>query len=110
MHIRQNDEVQVISGDNAGDTGRVLFVDLKKGRVVVEGVNRVFKHVRRSQDNPQGGRIEKEAPIAVSNVMLICSNRNCPKSGQPVRARHKVGDDGVKTRICAKCGNTIGAV
>ena len=110
MHIRRNDEVQVISGDHAGETGRVLFVDRKKGSVVVEGVNQVYRHVRRSQSNPQGGRVQKEAPIAASCVMLVCGSRNCPKSGQPVRTRHKVGDDGAKTRVCAKCGQAIGAV
>ena len=110
MQIRRNDEVQVISGDNAGDQGRVLYVDRKKNRVVVEGVNQVYKHVRRSQENPQGGRIQKEAALPASNVMLVCNNRNCPKSGKPVRVRHKIGDDGAKARICAKCGQPIGAL
>ena len=109
MHIRRSDEVQVISGDHAGQTGRVLFVDRHKGRLVVEGVNRVYKHVRRSQRNPQGGRVQKEAPVAASSVMLVCHHRNCPKSGKPVRVRCKIGDDGVRTRVCAKCGNPIGA-
>jgi len=110
MHVRRNDEVRVINGDHKGETGRVLDVDTKKDRIFVEGVNQVYKHVRRSQENPQGGRIQKEASIAVSNVMLVCNNRNCPKTGQPVRSRQKVGDDGVKRRICAKCGQPIGAM
>ena len=107
MHVRQNDEVQVIAGEHKNATGRVLFVDHKKGRVVVEGVNRVHKHVRRSQENPQGGRIEKEAPIAASNVLPVCPHRNCPASGKPVRVRRKIGADGEKTRVCAKCANPI---
>jgi large subunit ribosomal protein L24 len=110
MHVRRNDEVQVISGDHKGARGRVLYVDRKHGRVVVEGVNRIYKHVRRSQQHPQGGRIEKEAGIAASNVMTICNNRQCPRSGKPVRSRHKVGADGAKIRVCAKCGGPIGSL
>ena len=110
MSIRRNDEVQVIAGDHKGARGRVLYVDPKHRRVVVEGVNRVYKHVRRSQQQPQGGRIQKEAPIDLSNVMLICNNRTCPRSGLPVRDRHKVGADGVKLRVCAKCGGALGSL
>ncbi len=110
MHIRQNDEVQVISGEHKGETGRVLWVDPKKRQVIIEGVNQVYKHTRRTQQNPQGGRIQKEAPIDASNVAVLCNNRNCPKSGKPVRTRHKVGDDGVKRRVCVKCGQPVGAM
>jgi len=110
MHVRKNDEVQVVSGVHKGATGRILDVDTKTNRVFVEGVNRRYKHVRRSQQNPQGGRIEKEAPIAVSNVLPLCQNRNCPANGKPVRSRHKTGADGAKIRVCAKCGGPIGAV
>lgn len=109
MHVRKSDEIQVISGDHKGARGRILHVDLKKRRVVVEGVNRVYKHVRPSQENPKGGRIQKEASIAASSVMPICNNRNCPKSGKPVRVRYKVGADGVKARVCAKCGVALGS-
>ena len=72
MHIRLNDMVEVIAGDDRGQRGKVLAVDPAAEKVIVEGVNRVYKHVRRSQRNPQGGRLSKEMPIPVSNVMLIC--------------------------------------
>ena len=109
MRVRKSDEVQVISGDHKGARGRILHVDTKSNRVVVEGVNRVHKHVRPSQDNPRGGRIQKEAPVAASNVMPICNNRNCPKSGKPVRVRYSVGAGGNKARVCAKCGGALGS-
>lgn len=109
MHVRRGDEVQVMTGTNEGDTGRILHVDLKKGLVVVEGVNRVHKHVRPSQQNPKGGRIQKEAPIQASNVMPLCNNRNCPKSGKPVRVRYKQGADGSKMRVCVKCDGPLGS-
>ena len=109
MHVRRNDEIQVISGDHKGATGRVLYVDVKKKRVVVEGVNRVHKHVRPTQANPQGGRIDKEAPIAISNVMPICSNRACARSGKPVRVSSIQGADGVKHRVCSVCRTPMGA-
>lgn len=70
MKIREGDYVQVIAGDDAGKKGKILHVFIKKNKVVVEGVNNIFKHVKKSQQNPQGGRIEKEAPINASNVML----------------------------------------
>ena len=69
MNIRKNDVVEVIAGDHRGARGKVLRVDPKKRMVVVEGVNLVFRHVRRTQRNPQGGRIQKEAPIHISNVL-----------------------------------------
>jgi large subunit ribosomal protein L24 len=68
-HIRKNDVVEVIAGDHRGARGKVLRVDPVKQRVVVEGVNLVYRHVRRTQRNPQGGRIQKEAPIHLSNVL-----------------------------------------
>ena len=72
MHIRVDDTVEVIAGDDSGMRGKVLKVDHHKGKIVVEGVNRVYKHVRRSQRNPQGGRLSKEMPIQVANAMLVC--------------------------------------
>ena len=68
MHIKVNDTVQVMTGDDAGVQGRVLSVDHKTRKVLVEGVNLVYKHVRRSQRNPQGGRLSKEMPIQASNT------------------------------------------
>src|SRR5437764_14043604 len=71
MYIKKGDTVQVMTGDDKGKRGRVLEVLPRKNKVVVEGINRVYKHLRRSQKNPQGGRLSKEMPVAVSNVQLI---------------------------------------
>ena len=67
MRIKTNDTVKVMTGDDRGATGKVLRVERKAGKLVVEGINRVYKHVRRSQKNPQGGRLSKEMPVRVSS-------------------------------------------
>jgi large subunit ribosomal protein L24 len=108
MQIRKDDIVEVITGDDAGGpkartTGRVLRVLTDKHKVVVEGVNRVYKHLKPSRQNPQGGRLSKEMPIDVSNVMLYCST--CRRG---VRIGRRYGDDGHKERYCKKCGNSLG--
>jgi large subunit ribosomal protein L24 len=105
MHIKTNDTVQVISGDDAGQRGKVLAIDREMGRVVVEGVNRVYKHVRRSQKNPQGGRLSKEMPVKISNVLLFCN-----KCGQGVRTGARLVKDGSKERFCKKCGTSLGEI
>ena len=69
VQIRKNDVVEVVSGDHRGARGKVLQVDPRRGRVVVEGVNMVFRHVRPTRRNPQGGRVQKEAPLHISNVL-----------------------------------------
>lgn len=107
MHIRKDDTVVVITGDDAGGTqaptvARVLRVLPKEGKVVVEGVNRVYKHLRPSRRNPQGGRLSKEMPIDVSNVMLFC-----PQCRRGVRVGHRYAADGSKERFCRKCGGVI---
>ena len=73
MHIKIDDTVQVITGEDKGVRGKVLRVDHAARKVVIEGVNRIYKHVRRSQKNPQGGRLSKEMPVAMSNVKVVCS-------------------------------------
>lgn len=105
MHIRSNDTVKVLTGDDRGVTGKVLRVDRKAGKVVVEGVNRVYKHVRRSQKNPQGGRLSKEMPIPLSNVLLVCT-----ACGQPTRTGARLTADGSKERFCKKCKAGIGMI
>ncbi|MFN7733421.1 MAG: 50S ribosomal protein L24, partial [Pirellula sp.] len=93
MLIKVNDVVEVIAGRDKGERGKVLVVDRDKGRVIVEGVNKVFKHVKRSQRNPQGGRLSKEAFLDVSKVMLVC-----PKTGKPTRVGVRFLADGTKER------------
>ena len=105
MHIRVNDTVEVIRGDDKGTRGKVLRVDREAGRIVVEGVNRVFKHVRRSQKNPQGGRLSKEAAIALSNVLVVC-----PACNRATRTGARHLDDGSKERFCKKCGASTGQI
>ena len=71
MHIKKDDIVEVITGDDKDARAKVLRIDHSAGKLVVEGVNRVYKHVRRSQRNPQGGRLSKEMPVQISNVLLV---------------------------------------
>ena len=99
MNIRVNDTVEVQIGDDRGVRGKVLSVNFKTGKLIVEGVNRVYKHVRRSQRNPQGGRLSKEMPVQLSNVLLVCE-----ACGKPTRTGVRYLDDGSKERWCKKCG------
>ena len=103
MWIRVDDHVEVIAGNDRGIRGRVLSIDRGAMRAVVEGVNRVYKHVRRSQKNPQGGRLQKEMPIHCSNLMVVCTACN---RGVRVGARYL--EDGRKVRHCKGCGAEIG--
>ena len=103
-HIKSGDMVMVIAGADKGRTGRVLRVLTDKDRVVVEGVNRVWKHVRPSQRNPQGGRIQKDAPIHLSNVMPLD-----PSTGKGTRVRFEERD-GVKHRIAVRGGTDLGSM
>ena len=100
--IRKGDLVAVISGDDRGKRGRVLQVLSSQNRVIVQGVNLVYKHLRRSQQNPQGGRVRREAPVHVSNVMVVD-----PEENVPTRVGRKVGEDGRLTRIARKSGATL---
>jgi large subunit ribosomal protein L24 len=100
-----DDIVEVIRGNDRGKRGKVLSVDHKTRKVVVEGMNLVWKHVRRSQRNPQGGRLHKEMPIDVSNVALIC-----PQTDQPTRVGVRYLDDGTKERYAKKSGASLGQI
>jgi large subunit ribosomal protein L24 len=105
MRIKLNDIVVVIAGDDRKVRGKVLAVDEEAGKVLVEGVNKVYKHVKRSQKNPQGGRLNKEMPIPISNVLLYC--QSCGK-GTRVGARYL--GDGSKERFCKKCSAALGRI
>ena len=110
MYIRKDDQVEVIAGDDKGTPSdrriaKVLRVLPARNKIVVEGVNRVYKHMRPSQKNPQGGRLSKEMPIDVSNVMIYC-----PSCKAGVRMGRRYGADGHKERYCKKCGNGLGAL
>lgn len=102
--IKRNDTVEVITGDHRGARGKVLRVDREHGRVVVEGVNMVYRHVRPTQRNPQGGRVQKEAPIHISNVLPVDS-----KSGRGARVRFETEFDEsgrVKNKVRVSTGGT----
>jgi large subunit ribosomal protein L24 len=101
MHVKKGDKVMVISGKDKGKQGVILEAYPKKNRVLVEGVNIVKKHSKPSQANPQGGIINKEAPIHVSNVMPLD-----PKTGEPTRVGYKV-EDGKKVRVAKKSGEIL---
>ncbi len=96
VHVRRNDVVEVISGDHRGARGKILRVDPRRGLVVVEGVNMVFRHVRPTRRNPQGGRVQKEAPICISNVLPYDSS-----AGKGRRTRFEVEHD-TSGRVTAK--------
>lgn len=102
MDIRKGDTVEVISGNDKGRRAPVLSVLGNRERVIVEGVNMRKHHTRPSARDPQGGIIEREAPIHVSNVMVIC-----PKTDQPTRVRHRRLDDGSCVRVSARSGEMI---
>jgi len=105
MLIRAGDMVEVISGDDAGVRGKVLSVERKANKLIVEGVNRVYKHVRRSQKHPQGGRLSKEMPVDASNVMLID-----PQNGERTRVGVRYLNDGSKERYAKKSGASLGVL
>lgn len=105
MYIKSNDTVEVICGDDKGTRGKVLSINRDAGRLVVEGVARAYKHVRRSQKNPQGGRLSREQPIQISNVLLVCA-----KCGKGVRVGGRFLDDGSKERYCKSCNGSLGVI
>jgi large subunit ribosomal protein L24 len=110
MHIRRGDLVEVIAGDDRSTSAdrrfaEVLRVLRDENKVVVEGINRVYKHLRPSRQNPQGGRLSKEMPISASNVLI-----KCEKCGKGVRVGFRYSDDGAKERYCRKCSTSLGTI
>ncbi|RXE72782.1 50S ribosomal protein L24 [Muribaculaceae bacterium Isolate-013 (NCI)] len=102
LHIKKGDTVAVIAGEDRGKQGRVLSVDAAKNRAIVEGVNIVKKSTKPSAKHPQGGIIEMEAPINLSNINLVD-----PKTGKPTRVGVRVNDKGEKVRFAKKSGEEI---
>lgn len=102
LHIKKNDTVVVLAGEDKGKTGKVLKVLVEKNRALVEGVNMVSKSTKLSAKNPQGGIVKQEAPIHISNLSLVD-----PKSGKATRVGIKVTEDGKKVRIAKKSGEEI---
>lgn len=102
LQVRKGDQVLVIAGKDKGKKGRILEAYPSEGRVLVEGVNMMKRHTRPNQANPQGGIVEREAPIHASNVMILD-----PKSGEPTRIGKKILKDGTKVRYAKKSGEIL---
>ncbi len=102
FHIKKNDMVQVIAGKDKGKSGKVLRVVYKKDRAIVEKLNMIKRHMKPNQQNRQGGILEKEAPIHISNLMLICA-----KCTDPTRVGYRLLEDSKKVRFCKKCNEVI---
>jgi len=101
--IRKGDRVLVMTGRDAGKSGRVLSIDAKKNRIVVEHVSIVKRHTRPNPSkNIKGGIVEKEAAIHISNVMIVCGS-----CGKHTRIGHAILPDGTKSRTCKRCGGTL---
>jgi len=105
MLIKTGDTVQVIAGADRGTKSRVIQVDRVKKKALVEGVSRVYKHVKRSQKHPQGGRLSKEMPVQISNLQYVCES-----CGKATRLGLRFSDDGAKERFCKKCGASAGEI
>jgi large subunit ribosomal protein L24 len=103
MRVAKDDTVMVISGDDRGKTGRVLKVFPENKRIIIEGINFIKRHTKPKSRMQPGGLIEKEAPIHVSNVMVVCPR--CGEGSRPKRARLA---DGRRVRQCGKCNEIIG--
>ena len=102
MHIKSNDTVVVLSGRDKGKQGKVMSVDPKEGKAIVEGVSIAKRHKKPRKQGEPGGIIKMETPIYASKLMRVC-----PKCSKPTRPAYKIGDDGNKTRVCKKCGAEI---
>jgi large subunit ribosomal protein L24 len=102
LHIRKGDTVMVITGESKGQKGRVLEVDREKGKAIVEGVNMVSKHTKPNAKSPQGGILKKEAPVHLSNLMIVD-----PASGKPTRIGRRLNNKNKLVRYSKKSGEEI---
>ena len=102
VKIRRDDTMKVMVGKDRGKQGKVLRVFPERGRALVEGINLVKKHLKPTQDNPQGGVSSQERPVSVANLQRICLRCN-----RPVRVGFTVATDGAKQRVCKRCGEVL---
>ena len=102
MHFRKGDTVEVIGGKNRGKRGKVLDVRPDERRAIVEGVNTIKRHTKPSRTSPQGGIVEREAPLPASRLMVVCG-----KCGEATRVGHRILDDGTKVRVCKRCNEQL---
>ena len=106
VHVKRDDTVIVISGDDKGKKGKVLEVSPKEGKVIVEGINIVTKHAKPRRQGETGGIVKVEGAMYASKVQLVCQNSKCEKYNKGTRVKHAIVD-GKKVRVCAKCGQEI---
>ena len=104
MNVRSGDTVEIITGKDSGKQGKVIVTNPTKGTVIVEGLNMVTKHKKPRSAQEQGGKVERERAIDVSNVALVC-----PVCGKTTRVNHVLGENGKYVRTCHKCGAVIDA-
>ena len=102
VHVKTGDTVVVLSGKDKGKKGKVMAVSPKEGKVIVEKVNIVSKHIKPRRMGEPGGIIKAEGAMYASKVQIIC-----PRCKKPTRVGHKIYEDGTKSRICVKCGETL---
>lgn len=102
LHVKKGDLVLVIAGKDRGKSGKVIRVMPKKEAVIVERLNMVKRHLRPSPTTGKGGIVEKEAPIHISNVQILCG-----KCNRPTRVGRRILEDGTKVRVCKKCGESL---
>lgn len=102
VHVKTGDTVVVLSGKDKGKKGQVMAVSPKEGKVIVEKVNMVSKHVKPKRMGEPGGIIKAEGAMYASKVQVVC-----PRCKKPTRVNHKINEDGSKTRICNKCGEAL---
>lgn len=105
LNLKKDDIVQIITGRERGKKGKVLAILPERNRLTVEKLNMVKRHMKPSAQNKQGGILEKEASLHISNVLLVCD-----KCGKGVRVKRKKLEDGKRVRTCAKCGEVIDKV
>ena len=102
MHIKSNDTVVVLSGRDKGKQGKVMHVDPKASKVIIEGISVARRHQKPRKQGEEGGIISKETPIYACKVMRVC-----PKCDKPTRSAYKLSSDSEKVRVCKKCGAEI---
>lgn len=102
VHVKTGDTVVVLSGKERGKKGKVVAVSPKEGKVIIEGVNMVSRHVKPRKMGQEGGIVKAEGAIYACKVQVVC-----PHCGKPSRVAHKVSEDGKKERICKKCGKAL---
>ena len=104
-HVKKGDTVVVIAGEDKNKVGQVLRINPKSGKVLVQGINRVYRHLKPSRQHPRGGRIQKEMPISLSNVLPVD-----PKTNKGTRVHFRVNSDGSKDRVSAGSQTSLGSV